>query len=484
MTTSLESSELIHDGDTFLIFKGVHCHADGESKKDVAIKACKRGRSDAVTGMNNEYNILRLERMAECHSVRTVVDKEDDFVPHDGTGPTRAVLFEWIEGETLSNWLREKNKEMALAILEDEANTRNGHDDTRGVSAESAVVLDKVKLAHALASAVADIHDAGVIHNDLRDASNVIVSPSGNACTIIDFAYADQSHSLEACDEGERVNDDLPQLAELLKTIFSLGGKGEAAAMSSFHSSCKRLSYGEATGDFSRTFIENKGAILANGGGRGISRGMTSVYNFGSSRESACDDTNSTSSYEDTTSSHSSLNDVGVASTGSGHVSFGLKSISSLGSVKEEFQNDAALFPSNLPHSIRRLLADIEDHGRGNRDTAYSTAREVASDLDEMLADPAIFISDPKPEHIRKTIFQRPPRKLYGREKQLALLMAATNKLLDAKRKSEGTTEVMLVMGRSGTGKVRLMRSESRYDSYSFFYWIPSHLSVFPFHKF
>ena len=465
MTTSLESSQLIHDGDTFLIFKGVHGHADGELKKDVAIKACKRGRSDALTGMNNEYTILRLERMAECHSVRTVVDREDNFDLRDGMGPTRAVLYEWIEGETLSNWLREKNKEMALAILKDEANARNGYDDTKGVSAESAVVLDKVKLAHALASAVADIHDAGVIHNDLRDASNIIVSPSGDACTIIDFAYADQSHSLEACDEGERVNDDLPQMAELLKIIFSLGGEGEDAAMSSFHSSCKRLSYGEATGDFSRTFIENKGAILANGGGRGISRGMTSVYNFGSNRESACDDTNSTSSYEDTTSSHSSLIDVGVAS--SGHVSFGLKSISSLGSVKEEFQNDA-LFPSNLPQSMRRVLADLEDHGRGNRATAHNTAREVASDLDEMLADPAIFISDPKPEHIRKTIFQRPPRKLYGREKQLTLLMAATNKLLDAKRKFEGTTEVMLVMGRSGTGKVRLMQSESRYECNSF----------------
>mmetsp|Transcript_3171 Transcript_3171/g.7013 ORF Transcript_3171/g.7013 Transcript_3171/m.7013 type:complete len:614 (+) Transcript_3171:53-1894(+) len=467
MALSATAPELVHDGESYRIYRAIlqSTRFDNHSTKkesqqqiSVAIKLCQtNGYSDALSNLNNEYNILKSGQMANCHSARSALKKDKSFHPPpqaDENGidspATTAIYLEWVEGVSLSKWL-EGGKQHIL--------TKTNSD----MKDESSRLLDKVHVASKLADAVANIHEAGIVHNDLN-GDNVIVSVGDNTAdfkndcsdrkgtssfqvTIIDFEYADQSSGLEGTDEGDRVNDDIPQLASLLREVLSIqegGGEdrnpyNKAQSHSAAGTSTplisdpflQRLSFGNAHGDFSRTF-QNKDS-----------------------------DDGKTSSVTST--------EVESLTSGDGESSyiFGVAT-TVLGDIDEDevLEGDRRL-PHNLPKSVRRVLADIQDAGHGTRESMYRNAREVAEDLHQMASDPAVFLADPRRGDTDKNAFRRPPLKLYGRETELAILRDAEDRLMDENRGSEmgSKTEVILIAGRSGTGKSSLLRqamSDSR----------------------
>ena len=70
---------------------------------------------------------------------------------------------------------------------------------------------------------------------------------------------------------------------------------------------------------------------------------------------------------------------------------------------------------------MRQVIADASRYGDGSTNKMesipYTTVREIADDLDQMLSDPSIFLFDPAKGDRLKSKLSRSPRRLYGREK-------------------------------------------------------------------
>jgi len=164
------------------------------------------------------------------------------------TGRIESIHLEYIEGVSLKEWLVRLNQKRIPAVNVD-GNMK--HD-----------LLERVKIAHAVAKSVAEVHELGLVHNDVT-LSNFIVTDEHISATkneqlegeaqddlyediwntmvekdedeeatdtasdddvkmkIINFGYAVQQSSMETVDTGGIVNDDIPALAEVSRLLFT-----------------------------------------------------------------------------------------------------------------------------------------------------------------------------------------------------------------------------------------------------------------------
>lgn len=179
-----------------------------------------------VSSLNNEYNILS-RRLRDCPGARGIVTK----AKLDGLD---AIVMEWVNGLTLNEWIA-ANPPRCTMTRED--------------------ALKRIAIAHAIASALAEIHECGVIHNDIV-AENIIVSKevkdSSFTAKIIDFGFASLSQLNEMADEGERVNDDLYSLGLILRDMFTLG-EAESIKLPNDLPGCKKISLRSSIHSFATT---------------------------------------------------------------------------------------------------------------------------------------------------------------------------------------------------------------------------------------
>mmetsp|Transcript_5751 Transcript_5751/g.12545 ORF Transcript_5751/g.12545 Transcript_5751/m.12545 type:complete len:537 (+) Transcript_5751:66-1676(+) len=473
-TTTTTAPELIHDGESYRIYRATlpatsfgssSTRKVSQQRISVAIKMCQpnNGHADLLSDLNNEYNILKLSRVANCRSARSALKVDTSFQApsqadenngSDGLPTTTAIYLDWVKGTTLSDWIKREKKDDGVLMNDSHyySPTTTGTDTK--MKDESARLLDKVRVAFKLADAVANIHEAGIVHHDLN-GDNVIISHdkrsidsnsesssrlggSSFQVTIIDFGFADQSSQMEGNDEGDRVNDDIHQLETLLRNLFTEQEEEDVqkhgASLLYTDPFVHRLSYGTAHGEFSRTFRNNEAT------GRALAH---SIYEFNG---------------EGNASSGASTNDDTESSTNSNgrssHI-FGVPQTPQMGNIDEGLKVETRM-PHTLPRSVRRVLSDIRDAGLDIRESVYHSAREVAEDLKQMASDPAVFLADPTREDTAKSAFRRPPLRLYGREHELAVLRGAEDRLMSGNRGSKVGfgTEVVLIAGRSGSGKV------------------------------
>ena len=216
--------------------------------------------------------------MVSYPSTHKVLWKDKSFDALDGTRIAGFALYcEWVDDLTLADWLRDAppakvteverkdRDDDSISFYADNERNEDTNNNMDGTSVDttrtyandgSALLLDKVHVAHGLANAVANIHEAGIIHNNL-DKENVIISfqssPSPirvqascrsirtqslcrssyclhksssskiTACkvTIIHVEYGEKTASLEKTDVVQQVNNDIPHLASLLKNLFT-----------------------------------------------------------------------------------------------------------------------------------------------------------------------------------------------------------------------------------------------------------------------
>jgi len=163
------------------------------------------------------------------------------------TGRIESIYLEYIEGISLKEWIVRLNKKRISTVNVD---GEMKHD-----------LLERVKIAHAVAKSVAEVHELGLVHNDVT-LSNFIVTDEHISATkneylkvesqgdsyevnrntlvekdedgestdtalddvnikIINFGYAVEQSSMETVDTGGIVNDDIPALAEVIRLLFS-----------------------------------------------------------------------------------------------------------------------------------------------------------------------------------------------------------------------------------------------------------------------
>eukprot|EP00957_Ditylum_brightwellii_P027046 2045356-Ditylum_brightwellii.AAC.1 len=122
-------------------------------------------------------------------------------------------------------------------------------------------LLERVKMAHAVAKSVAEVHELGLVHNDVTLCNFIVTDEKISAMKnehlkgegqgilyedicdkmeekdedeggtdtasddikmkIINFGYAVDQSSMETVDTGGIVNDDIPALAEVIRLLFS-----------------------------------------------------------------------------------------------------------------------------------------------------------------------------------------------------------------------------------------------------------------------
>jgi len=181
-------------------FTTVYCVKDTECKTGsstgfVAVKSLNDMCSDDdehMLRLENEYAISR-HLALQCTSVRSALSLSE----FDGSP---AIFFEWAAGRTLSEWIRLLHKKKRLSP---------------GIK----IIL---KLACNISMALAEIHNAGVTHNNITP-SKIIVDEVGDSDDILVKVIGLGSASLltngsEACSNIQR---DLLSLGSVLFEMFT-----------------------------------------------------------------------------------------------------------------------------------------------------------------------------------------------------------------------------------------------------------------------
>lgn len=359
------------------------------SSSEVIIKSTATP-SGSFSELSNEYNILT-KSLGSCRRVRSALKMGKINGRH-------SVVLEWVEGCTLTDWIQ-----MHPPLLRTAEDWRSD-------------LLDKIQLSVCLADALAEVHEAGVIHNDIN-TNNVIVTrtppppaPTPTATTaaaaaaattaagagagagggggggagfdvkLIDFGYAERWHQCETEDSGNVVNEDLFALGLVLHEIFEENFEGASAAWD----------------------IASQQALPV----ETVSPGAASASTSGSfSRRS-----------------------------------------SSLRLMDG---------PMGLPRSLATLLSNLSERDSPDR---YDTVRDIHHDLDQMLHYPDWFLFDPKPDDLMGQLYFD-PRQIYGRSQTLSTLFHTFNRVISPEG---GKSELVLLSGAAGTGKSTLVQQIKR----------------------
>eukprot|EP00550_Attheya_septentrionalis_P003231 CAMPEP_0198286414 /NCGR_PEP_ID=MMETSP1449-20131203/5507_1 /TAXON_ID=420275 /ORGANISM="Attheya septentrionalis, Strain CCMP2084" /LENGTH=1264 /DNA_ID=CAMNT_0043984147 /DNA_START=149 /DNA_END=3943 /DNA_ORIENTATION=- len=191
------SSRVVHNSDTFCIERKYEGGQAIISKVLVDIQG--------LSYLYNEYNILRTF-LSECEAARGAIRKGRI----DGK---LATFLEWAEGDSLEEWLQQ-----------------NPH--PASYEGEIEDLMNRVNIAQAIAQAVSQVHEKGVVHNDLTPGNIIIDLERGAAsCRIklIDFAHAEKIDDANMADGvNVQVNSDLTGLGYVCNDLF-LGGSDRKA---------------------------------------------------------------------------------------------------------------------------------------------------------------------------------------------------------------------------------------------------------------
>lgn len=217
--TSADGLHAIHEGPSAIIHR-IRLN-DG---RDIAAKSLECNPEPAVDDtcrLNNEYIILS-GPLAKCASgVRKVIGRasKDGDCDEVELGSNSKLLLkrygrhtlylEWADGVSLAEWMNHfclKSKEFAR----DERNN------------EQAIIREIVQIMHCIASALALVHESGVLHNDVS-VESFIVQNGEPRVKIIGFGHATPLSMQEIDDEGENVNDDLFCLGVIFRDLLKTG---------------------------------------------------------------------------------------------------------------------------------------------------------------------------------------------------------------------------------------------------------------------
>lgn len=129
-------------------------------------KAVRYGKVWILKGLNADYrhNDVCLEMLAKEFDIMMRLAHDNivhafSFEPVDGYGP--CIVMEYIDGETLIEWLRAKPS-----------------------------LSRRYNVARQIISAMAHIADNGVVHRDIKP-ENILISRVGNRVKVIDFGLSD-----------------------------------------------------------------------------------------------------------------------------------------------------------------------------------------------------------------------------------------------------------------------------------------------------
>lgn len=173
-------------------FRGCLYETVLDGKKCLLKTAHDQGTESAV--------LLRREYEISCNLQHPFILTPQRFISDTPVGP--AILIEYIEGVTLTEFLKEKP---SLAV--------------------------RKRLLGEILDAVEYLHKKGLLHNDLK-ADNIIVSAIGEHIKIIDFGYAEAAAEYltrrlggtQNASAPEVLNGDVDVPSTAASDIYSLGG--------------------------------------------------------------------------------------------------------------------------------------------------------------------------------------------------------------------------------------------------------------------
>eukprot|EP00978_Attheya_sp_CCMP212_P000337 scaffold686_cov56-Attheya_sp.AAC.1 len=193
------SSRVVHDGDTFRIERKYEGGQAIISKILVDIQG--------LSYLYNEYNILT-KFLSECEAARGAIRKGRI----DGK---LATFLEWAEGDSLEEWLQQNPPPASYTY-----------------KGEIEDLMDRVNIAQAIVQAVSQVHENGVVHNDVTPGNIIIDLERGApSCRVklIDFAHAEKIDDAKMVDGvNVQVNSDLTGLGYVCNDLF-LGGSDRKA---------------------------------------------------------------------------------------------------------------------------------------------------------------------------------------------------------------------------------------------------------------
>eukprot|EP00550_Attheya_septentrionalis_P002478 CAMPEP_0198284428 /NCGR_PEP_ID=MMETSP1449-20131203/3902_1 /TAXON_ID=420275 /ORGANISM="Attheya septentrionalis, Strain CCMP2084" /LENGTH=1270 /DNA_ID=CAMNT_0043981491 /DNA_START=164 /DNA_END=3976 /DNA_ORIENTATION=+ len=193
-------SQVVHDGDTFRI------ESTYEGEKPVVSKVLVD--IQGLSYLYNEFKILTTF-LSECEAARRAIRKGR------GADGKLVTILEWAEGCSLEEWLQ-----------------RHPLPTSYKNKGESDDLMERVNIAKAIAHAVSQVHEKGVLHNRLTPGNIIIDMESGaESCRvkIIDFAHAEKIDVGEMVDGvDEQFNVDISGLGYTCNDLF-LGGSDRHA---------------------------------------------------------------------------------------------------------------------------------------------------------------------------------------------------------------------------------------------------------------
>ena len=190
---------------------------------------------EELSCLNNEYNVLT-RQLSRCFGARKAIAKTSA-----APGASPALYLEWVDGLTLQEWMVQNDDPIDSPHGQrlGEYEYRQGH----GPSKNDLIL--RLRIAQGLAGALANVHDAGVIHNDVF-TDNIMVdilvggvsdgAKERVSVKIIDFGFATLLTETDLSDydvgvglgedEGRTANDDIYALGTVLNELF-LGKYGK-----------------------------------------------------------------------------------------------------------------------------------------------------------------------------------------------------------------------------------------------------------------
>mmetsp|Transcript_35948 Transcript_35948/g.54685 ORF Transcript_35948/g.54685 Transcript_35948/m.54685 type:complete len:179 (+) Transcript_35948:447-983(+) len=134
---------------------------------------------DLILRFQNEYKVSR--HLSQCNVTRSVFKEQNQ-------NGTYALYLEWVPGMTLKEWIRfahKRNEQMS-----DTCENTTSDNIMSNFDFENAVIL-----AREITKAVREIHDLGVVHNNVT-TENIIVNTSEDdgslSIKVIDLGLASQ----------------------------------------------------------------------------------------------------------------------------------------------------------------------------------------------------------------------------------------------------------------------------------------------------
>eukprot|EP00957_Ditylum_brightwellii_P206415 15348327-Ditylum_brightwellii.AAC.1 len=203
-----EQLDIVHEGN----FYSVYCLKDSKGDRSIpsahmAIKTINEmhGKDKYSSQMKNEFTISK-HLALQCSSVRAAIS-------HTEIGGLSAISLEWAYGTSLSEWTKHFHETGGPLCLtgDNEPNGINYHDKN--------IIL---QLAVEISNALAEIHNAGAIHNNLNP-SHIIVetNKNGDNMTVKVIGLGSATLLTDLNGISSEIQKDLLSLGSILFEMFT-----------------------------------------------------------------------------------------------------------------------------------------------------------------------------------------------------------------------------------------------------------------------